>query len=265
MTPESSDDVEPPTEPLDSLFTEKKTLDVAQPAAGPAFAHARYRFTSGVPAGETAHIRDDSGATVFTYRGFASIVGIVAALMSGIVIVAGGAAVVLLMYQKRPLPALAALILSVSFAILIAMLVPRTSVTLYNGAVPSIAIAQASRFTFPSVTYAVTTPDGQTLGQLRRNFLSRLGRNRWTIFNNGHYAGVAIEESFSRALVRKFAGKFHRKYDANVIVDAHGMDTATIVRRDNGHGEVDVLEVRGDTIDRRVLVALATLVLGAEP
>jgi hypothetical protein len=69
-----------------------------------------------------------------------------------------------------------------------------------------------------------------------------------------------MEESLSRALLRKVAGKFSRRYEANLHIDYLGKDVGTIARR----GAEDVLELHGH-IDCRVAVALATLILGSEP
>jgi hypothetical protein len=44
-----------------------------------------------------------------------------------------------------------------------------------------------------------------------------------------------------------------------------GIDVGTIVRRPDGERPVDVLELTSDGLDRRVAVALATLILGREP
>jgi len=42
-------------------------------------------------------------------------------------------------------------------------------------------------------------------------------------------------------------------------------EVARIIRRPDAHGDVNVLEVTGASADRRLLVALATLVFGSEP
>jgi hypothetical protein len=65
-------------------------------------------------------------------------------------------------------------------------------------------------------------------------------------------------------LIRKAGGKFSRRYEANMIVYAPH-ETARIIRRPDAHGDTDVLEIVSDAVDRRLLVALATLVLGSEP
>lgn len=205
-----------------------------------------------------ATIRDANDHVLLTYRSFATVAGIVAALVSGIVAVAGFAATLFLLAEGEPIRAIAALILTIAFAFLIALLVPRVNVTLYDDGQPALTISQKA--VFPAACYAVATPNGATLAELRKSVFSRLGRNHWSIVHEGRYAGGAAEESFSRALVRKLLGKFSRRFESNVILD-HG---GAIIRRPNSN-RVDVLELTSDAVDRRVAVALATLVLGREP
>jgi hypothetical protein len=234
---------EPPTEPL--------------PPFG-AFTSTEYRFMTGLRAGETAHIRGANDEVLLTYRSFASIVGVIAAFLAGIVAVAGAAGVLLLFTQGAPLRAIVALVLTLAFTLLIAMLVPRTNVTLYEENRPALTIAQ--RAVFPSATYVVTTPNGTRLAELRKTVFSRLGRNRWTIHHEGRTLGEAREESFSGAILRKLFGKFSRRFETNLRITCGGMEVGSIVRR-----PTDVLELTGDALDRRVAVALAVMVLGREP
>jgi len=211
-------------------------------------------------------IRDGQGAELLTYRSFASVVGIVAILVSVVVIVTGLAGVVFLLMDGRVLPAILALLLSAAFTVVIAMLVPPLRVTLHEGTAAALIISQQSDVSFPVVTYAVGTPERRMIARIRRRVWSRLGRNRWDILNaNGdHPIGFAIEESFSRALLRKIAGKFSRRYESNIRIRYHDTHAGWIARRPDANGEVDVLDLVGD-IDRRVAVALATLILGSEP
>ncbi len=218
--------------------------------------------------GETAHIRDADGNVVFTYRSFATVVGIVAALVAGIVIIAGLAAMLFLLAEQREGAAGAAIILSLAFAGIIATLVPRTKVTLLEGGKPALVIVQRSRLSFPSSSYEVMTPDGKAIGMLRRSALSRLGRNRWMIAAPPDQRGVAfaVEESLGRALRRKVLGKFNRKYEVDYRIIDHGMPAGEIIRRPDKAGHYDVLQLHSDSaLDRRVAVALATLIFGAEP
>ena len=122
------------------------------------FLHRRYHFTTGVRAGQTAAIRDDAGAPILTYRSFASIVGIVAILVSTIVALAGLAAVAFLAAEEELLRAAAVALLTTAFAFFIALLVPQIQVTLYTEAGPALTIRQER--SFPIACYAVTLPDG---------------------------------------------------------------------------------------------------------
>ena len=233
-----------------------------------AFPASRYQFTPGVRAGEIAAITDGDGQTLLTYRSFASVVGIVAALVIAIVLVAGGAATTLLFFDERSGAAIATIILTLAFAALIAALVPRTRVTLYGTSDPVLRIVQRSRLSFPATTWAVRTPDGATLATIRKGALSRLATNRWTISTPADQKGTAYaaEESFGRALLRKLLGKFKRKFEANMRVIHNGVPAAVIVRRPDERGHADYLEITsGSELDPRVAVALATLVFGLEP
>lgn len=225
---------------------------------------------SGMPAGEMASIRGDGGDVLLSYRSFASAVGIVAALVTAIVVISGFAAVTFLLVEHRIAAAILALMLSAAFAVVIAMLVPPTKVTLFNGNHPAVTIAQQSNLSFPIVTYVVASPDGRTLARIRRSVFTRLGRNRWDLLSasDDRPIGAAVEETLGRAYLRKLAGKFNQKYEANIHIRYVGKDAGSIVRRPNASNEADVLDVSIDpqaALDRRVAVALATLVLGSEP
>lgn len=213
-------------------------------------------------------MRDDAGNVVMSYRSFASVVGIVAALMAGVVLAAGAAGVFFLLMEKRPIPAVIALVLSAAFAGLIVMLVPPLSATIYEGADPSLRIAQASKVGFPVVTYVVSTMDGKVLGRLRKSFFSRFGRNRWLILPPEHHGprGEAVEESLGAALVRKVAGKFNPRYQSNIRIRYAGSEAGWILRRPTPAGEADVLDLApAAPLDKKMAVALAVVVLGAEP
>jgi len=110
----------------------------------------------------------------------------------------------------------------------------------------------------------VATPNGAVLGALRKSPFSFLGRTRWTITHDGRVLAEAIEESFGRAILRKLYGKFSRRFETNLFIRLPGLDMGRILRR-NEDGDVDVLELAGDALDRRVAVALATVVFGREP
>lgn len=225
-------------------------------------------LTSHVRSGETATIRDADGKEILTYRSFASVVGIVASLVAAIVVLTGVAGALFLVAEERRGAAVAVMILALAFSVLIALLVPRTKVTLSNATNPVLMIVQRSQLNFPWARYAVLTPDGTVIGILRRSALARLARNRWMIAAPPDQRGVAyaIEETLGRALLRKVAGKFNRRYEANFLIIDHGMPAGEIIRRPDENGAYDVLQLNaGAAIDRRVAVALAVLIFGSEP
>jgi len=161
-----------------------------------------------------------------------------------------------------------AFVLSVIFAVLVIMLVPPVNVTIYDGPDPALTIAQQSSVSFPVATYVVTTIEGKPLARLRKSFFSRFGRNRWSILPPDYHGprGDAVEESLSKALLRKVAGKFNARYQSNVRIRYAGSEAGWIIRRPSETGAVDVLDLAPDApLDRRVAVALAVLVLGSEP
>ncbi len=233
-----------------------------QPPLGP-FAHTEYFFTTGLRAGEVASVRSGTGEVLLTYRSFAGVVGVVAALLSGIVAVAGIASVLFLLAEAAPLRAASVLVLTLVFTAFITLLAPRTNVTLYDNGQPALIITQRSMF--PTTTYALSTPNGAQLADVRKSPFSRMARNRWKILYNGRYLGEAAERSFAGALIRKVYGKFSRRFETNVVITHGGIEAGRILRRPDPAGRVDVLEVVSDALDRRVLVGVATLILGGEP
>ncbi|HYO79661.1 MAG TPA: hypothetical protein VE010_24565, partial [Thermoanaerobaculia bacterium] len=230
--------------------------------AGP-FASTIYQFTTGLRAGEVAVIRGQEGTPLLSYRSFASVVGIIAALVSAIVALAGFAAVLFLLAEGAPIRAAAVLLLTIGFASVIALLVPRVNVTLYDEHHPALTVSQRSLF--PTATYAIVTPNGATVAELRKSLFSRFGRNRWTILQDGRFIGDAAEESLFGALLRKVLGKFNRRFETNVRLTYGGVAAGHIVRRPDAYGRADLLELTNDALDRRIAVALATLILAREP
>jgi hypothetical protein len=269
-----AEEFEPPTEPFVPSAPAPAAAAVVgsrllvegdhrpQPVPGP-FAQTRYRFTTGLRAGEVANIRGDDGQVLLSYRSFASVVGIVAALVSAIVSLAGLAAVLFLIAEGSPVRAIAALVLTLIFAFFIALLVPRINVTLYDEHHPALTISQ--RATHPGISYVVAAPNGTTLAELRKSPFSRLGRHHWTITQAGRLIADVREESWSRAMLRKVVGKFNKRFDSNLHILYGGLEAGRIVRRPQDDGSVDMLELTNDVLDRRIAVALATLILGREP
>jgi hypothetical protein len=157
--------------------------------------------------------------------------------------------------------------LSVAFSTVIVMLVPPTRVSIFDAASPAVTITQQSSVSFPTVTYLITATDGTPIAYIRKSFFSRFGRNRWNLAGgDGRPRGFAEEESLSRALLRKLVGKFDASFQSNIRIVCDGSEAGWIIRRPGADHHADLLDLNpSSTIDRRVAVALATLVLGSEP
>src|SRR5262249_48652184 len=157
-----------------------------------------------------------------------------------------------------PIPAVMALLLSGAFAVVIAMLVPPVEVTLYNDTSAALHVVQEGNVAFPIAWYIVSAPNEPAIARLRKTAWSRIGKNRWDILRpgDGRRIGSASEESLGRALLRKLFGKFSRRYEANVRVRYFEKSVGWIIRRPDDRGDVDILDLGGGDIDRRVAVAL---------
>ena len=242
-------DPEPLTEPLPEPSGEP--VIAPPPRVETAFDRARFVIPVAARNGEAAYIRGDDGTTLFGFRGFASVVGIVAAVTSAIVLVAGAASMIILALDARPLPAVFAALLTAAFSVIIAMLVPPTRVTVYEATTPAFGIVQQSSLSFPSVTFAVVGRDGRTIARLANSALSRVGRRRWRI--------LAAEANRTLGYaVRKIGFK------SDYRIRFQGYDVGRITR-EGDHGILDLSADPARTLDRRVALAVAMVVLGMEP
>jgi len=256
---------EPPTEPLQAAAAPFPQSDsIGDPPPQPdLFANRTWLFATGVARRAMAPVRSADGRVILTYPGFASVAGPIATALSVIVLLAGVATAIFLLSETLVLRAVATLLLTLGFGVLIAMYVPRADVTLFDADDrPAITISQLS--VFPASRWLVTTADGAPLATIRKTHWSRLGKNRWTLTHDGRYLGEASEESWGRAWLRKLGGKFSRSLESDVVI-ASGPVAAGRIHRRPDHGAPDRLELDGDVLDPRVAVALAVLVLGREP
>jgi hypothetical protein len=230
---------------------------------GNPFAHLRYQFATGVPAGDLVPIRSEPGDVVLCHRSFASITGTVASLVSAIILAAGAASALFLVAEKQVLGASAAVMLTAVFALFVAMMVPRINVALYQDTNPVLTLWQQS--IFPSSSWLIATAEGTPIALLRRSLASRMGWSRWTITQDGRYVGELREVGYARAILRKALGKFSRRYETDMVIEYGGLLAACIIRRPGASGNVDVLEIISDTLDRRLAVGAAAIVFGREP
>ena len=107
---------------------------------------------------------------LFTYRGFASVIGIIAGLVAAIVVAAGIAAALFLFVEKSMLSAAGALVLSFFFAFVVLLLIPAASVTLIAGerAALKIVPGEPSVLSNLGLSYALTKHLNQAEATLRQ-------------------------------------------------------------------------------------------------
>ena len=256
---------DPPTEPFQPLAQPSPLTPnrEEEPPLRDGFASRTWIFATGVRRGELAPVRAAGGQVVLTYPGFASVAGPIATAISVIVLLAGFATALFLASEALLLRGVATFLLTLGFAVLIALSVPRANVTLFDADErPAITISQLS--VFPASQWLLATPDGAPLATIRKTHWSRLGRNRWTITDGARYLGEATEESWVRAWMRKLGGKFDRRFESDVIIASGAVMAGRIHRRPDA-GTPDRLELSSDVLDARIVVALAVLVLGREP
>ena len=213
-----------------------------------------------MPAGETVRIRDDDGNVLFTYRSFASVIGIVAALVASIVIVAGvrGGVFSDRRAQRRhghrrigPQRLLRVGHRSCSCR--------RSTSRCSTTHSPALTIAQKSRSNFPSATFTVVTPDGSPVARPPQVGLLA---PRPQPMDDRAAAGYAVEESVRP----RAAAKDRREVQPPLRGELSSSTRRTKSRGSSGAPTHTATSTSSRSpappLDRRAAVALATLVLG---
>ena len=240
-------------------------------ATGEHFRQGLYVLDVSVPYGERSTVRDEDGKPLFYYRRPVNLVGFVAGLVAGFIFLAGLASTVFLAIDRRIIPAALALILTAIFFTIVLLLVPRRHIYLYKDeSMTSVALMlwQETRLSFPVLRFTARVPDGTMIGCFTKSAFSSLGRHRWAIFDRMGAAriGHAVEDSFSRAMIRKVLGSFFGMLRTNFLLFMNGRQVGVIDRRTTPLDRyfLDLRGEAGEQVDRRVALALAVLIDGLE-
>lgn len=230
------------------------------------FRLTRYLIDVAAPDRDRATVRNEAEQPLFYFRRHTDLVGCVAAVMAGIVVVAGAAASVILVSESSVFPALLAVALMVAFAAVILWLVPRKHFYIYDDpAMKHVALLawQESRFSFPSLRYSARLGDGTVLAGFERRASSRLGRHRWWIYDrHGSPVGSATESSLVRAFFHNFLGSLFGIFRSDFRIVANGRPVG-VVRLDAGPLDRRILDLNEDphaTFDRRIALVLAVII-----
>jgi hypothetical protein len=240
---------------------------VERPAQAPA--SRRYTFPRLTRRGDVAAIVGDDGTTLW-YRSFVSVTSLVATLVTAFVSLCGVAAVTYLLIDGRFGGALLSLLVTAAFEVVIPLLVPPAHVVFFSDTsltTRALEIVQVGRPLLPADRFSVRSADGKELGQIERSALSRLTRHRWLIFDHdGSPRAMTIEESTARAMIRKLTGKFRPDLDSDLLLTIDDAAAGRLIRRTSGERvTLDLSPGRRQSLDERLVVAMAALVFGLEP
>jgi hypothetical protein len=210
----------------------------------------------------------DDGAT-WWYPSFVSVTSLVATLVTAFVSLCGMAAITYLVINGRYGAALLSLLVTAGFEVIIPLLVPPADIVFFSDmklSTPALEIVQIGRPLLPSDWFSVRAPDRQELGRIERSALSRLTRHRWLIYDaDGRLRGVTIEESTARAMIRKVTGKFRPDLDSDLVLTIDDRAAGRLIRRSAGDRVTLEVLTGNESLDERLIVAMAALIFGLEP
>jgi hypothetical protein len=128
-------------------------------------------------------------------------------------------------------------------------------------------VLQDKKFQPVVATYTVVTPEGETLGRMKKNYLYNFFRKKWEVLNSeGYTVLVAREDSLLLSLLRRVLGPMFGFLRTNFILVVPGADGLETIRGEFNRKftvfdryVLDLTRDRPRTIDRRLAVALGVL------
>ncbi len=190
-------------------------------------------------------------------------------MVASMILIAGVAAAIVLVIEELRAASLLTTILTVLFALTVLLLVPRRHVYIYDDAsmlCVALMIWQESRFSYPRLRFSTRMAEGELIGFFSRSFWSGLGRRRWSIYDTTGSArvGVAVEDSFTRAILRKIFGIFSGAFRTNFRILARGEQVGFVDRRGAVLNQYGVQLAPEAPFDPRLLLGLAVVIDGLE-
>jgi len=128
-------------------------------------------------------------------------------------------------------------------------------------------VLQDKKFQPVIATYTVLTPEGETLGRMKKNYLYNFFRKKWDILDaEGKKVLVAREDSLLLSLLRRFLGPMLGFLRANFILVIPQPDHTEMTRGEFNRNftlfdryVLDLSRDRPRMIDRRLAIALGVL------
>lgn len=178
-------------------------------------------------------------------------------------------------FQNSQLPAWAAVNIIAAVLVFVAvllivgtMLVPRRHVQFFTkpeGGELLLEVLEDSKWQLVNKTFTVRDEAGDVIARLRKNMLTNLLRKRWNITPEREY-GVpfcAFEDSWVRAILRRFLGRFGAFLITNFVISSpDGVIVYGVFNRKFSVVDKYVLDLSIDAdrmIDRRVAIALGVM------
>lgn len=223
-----------------------------------------------MPRGGVSSVQDDDRRPLYYFKRPINLVGIVATLVGGFVVVSGIAAVAFLLADSRFFSALLAIALTVGFSWIIIMLIPRKAIAIFNDESlqsPSIVLVQESRFAFPVLRFSVRGQDGKPFAFFQKNAFRNLLKRTWWMYDSasGDPVGYAVEESLLLAALRKIGARvFGMRTNFRLIY--RGSRVGVLDRRQikDDRYALDLSADSDFTFDRRTALAFAVMIDGVE-
>lgn len=258
----------PQTDQLsDTSLMEEMSDDDSEPEsrsrAHSAFAGRRFEIQRGVPWGELMTVLGEDGEAQLYYRRTFNIVGFVASAVSILVLLAGAVVSVFLALDAQAILAGTAMGLTFAFTVGILLLVPKRVLPVLCDREPgtlALWIRELSLPGLPNPTFEVQSPDGATVGYLRKKTLSSFPARHWVILGpKEEPLGVAKEDGLIRPFFRKFLGDFFGSLTTDYRVTSGRTTVARLIRRTTIRSLHTVLIEKdaGPPIDPRLLLAFA--------
>lgn len=231
---------------------------------------SRFWIDLRMPRGGVSSVQADDGTPLFYFKRPLNLVGIVATLVCGFIVVSGIAATAFLLADSRFLSAVLAMFLTAGFSWIIVMLIPRKAIVIFNDESmqsPSIVVFQESRFAFPVVRFSVHGQEGTPFAFFQKNAFRNLLKRTWWLYDSASPdpAGYAVEDSLLRATLRKIGARvFGLRTNFRILYRGSRVGVLDRQQIKDDRYALDLTEDPSFTFDRRTALAFAVMIDGVE-
>lgn len=221
-------------------------------------------FETGAAAGRRCAARFSDGSIACTWRNYGGVAGAVASLARSLIVISGVGVALLLANEGAYFGAVGAIVLSLGFAFLVAVLGPNIAVTLLapHGA----AVLSIRQLTRVPGSWLIMTPAGERLALVRRPRFHRARGERWFITDlGGRVVASFRDRSSARRIVRLLTFGIVAPAARELEFVAGEASSGQLTSRGGGAEATRRLDVTRHPIDARITLAAAALILTGEP